>query len=145
QTADEAQRTVAILVASLRPQETVLATVSARRIRRRGSCIFCGHPGVSAEHIWPDWASAYLPPSADGFRSYFAERADRYRELTTARIGQRRGNLWTMKLRRVCERCNNGWMSVLETQAKPILVQLMRSETCVLQQMIVGHSGSGFR
>jgi len=37
-------------------------------------------------------------------------------------------NLESFVLRRICENCNNGWMSKLEEVVKPILVPLMRGE-----------------
>jgi len=41
-------------------------------------------------------------------------------------------DLNTFKSRQVCARCNNGWMSRLETQAKPVLLPLMHLEKSIL-------------
>ena len=42
------------------------------------------------------------------------------------------GNAWTKKVRVVCETCNNGWMSRLETAAKPFLTPLITGTPCTV-------------
>lgn len=44
----------------------------------------------------------------------------------------RQGNAFTAKTRKVCAKCNNGWMSILEGRAKPILMPLFRAELFTL-------------
>jgi hypothetical protein len=29
-----------------------------------GKCVFCGGPGLTKSHVWPEWAEAILPESA---------------------------------------------------------------------------------
>lgn len=95
-------------------------------------CAFCGKPwrtvSRSDEHVWPKWVrqhagdlraerssqSAGLVLSADGRR--FEES---HNPLTT-----RRGSILHTITREVCRPCNNGWMSALETEAKPYFLAL---------------------
>lgn len=37
-----------------------------------------------------------------------------------------------VKARCVCEQCNGGWMSLLETRSKPILEPMIHDSPCVL-------------
>ena len=49
------------------------------------------------------------------------------------------GHLHTKKIKAVCTGCNNGWMSVLETQAKPSLERLIKGERAVLDRASLLH------
>ncbi len=49
------------------------------------------------------------------------------------KIKQHNGSVSTIQLRVVCRiRCNSGWMSALETRAKPILIPLMLGQPLVM-------------
>ena len=81
------------------------------------SCIFCGSPHTSREHIWPQWVSEIL-----------AERGSFRLEAEQVNVRS-----WTQTSRnvavitkRVCTTCNNGWMSQLETQVRPTLEPMLR-------------------
>ena len=54
---------------------------------------------------------------------------------TLQRRSERPGPVQTKKIRAVCSRCNNSWMSALEEEAKPILLRALTS-----QGLIVGPS-----
>src|SRR5260370_18573712 len=45
---------------------------------------------------------------------------------------RRRGHSTTRQVRKVCRKCNNGWLSRLEEKIKPLLVSLMNGESCFL-------------
>jgi hypothetical protein len=93
---------------------------------RSGKCIFCGGGNLSKEHFWPDWASALLPRYDNNRqieqRFTFTEKTKLEAPPETR---SRPGHTWTKKIRVVCRSCNNGWMSVLETAAKPVLIPLI--------------------
>jgi hypothetical protein len=77
-------------------------------------CIFDGGTPLTTEHVIPLWVHGYLPGQGD---------------LRYERVGSRQG--WTsdalaVTLRRVCARCNGGWMSRLEGRAKPLLVDVIQ-------------------
>jgi hypothetical protein len=93
-------------------------------------CIFCGGASgasVSKEHVFPDWLCQLFPRSAQdththGITNWIGLRLD---TPVTARR-QRQGRVTTRKVRVVCKKCNNEWLSSLETSAKPLLCALLR-------------------
>lgn len=81
-----------------------MATSLSNSSRR---CLFCNEDANSKEHVWPQWILKLLP----------ARRPVRQR-LGTGKEVKYSGNF---KPKGVCSTCNYGWMSELETEAKPIL------------------------
>jgi hypothetical protein len=89
----------------------------------RKACVFCGATDqkMSKEHVWPEWVRHLLPPNAsEGGHTYsFAdvERGEfrRLRHLPPHAI----------KVRDVCEPCNNGWMNGAEVAVRPLASQMM--------------------
>ncbi len=88
----------------------------------RRACIFCGGNGMSKEHIWARWMKPYLPKNAPPF-SHLKVQVHPTHETRTERKENRSTYSGTVKL--VCEQCNNGWMSALQSATKPILIPLM--------------------
>lgn len=82
-------------------------------------CAFCLGNKRSKEHFWPKWARGLLPDS----ENYTIQRGKGKGPLVTVRMGQ--GSLRNTKMRVVCQRCNNEWMSRMETAVQPILTPLM--------------------
>ncbi len=100
-----------------------------------GRCIFCGSYGLTKEHIWPQWSFKYVPkgPNTTHVRGLVQSSKGSPRIKGVRRIKQHNGPVNTIQLRVVCRtRCNSGWMSILETRAKPILIPLMLGEPLVL-------------
>jgi hypothetical protein len=77
------------------------------------SCIFCGAPADSREHILSDWLRDVLP--SDETVVYFREIGREGDRIEWERKPFRE------KTRFVCTSCNGGWMSRLESASKPIL------------------------
>lgn len=76
------------------------------------ACIFCGTTNkLSGEHILPNWLSKMFDKSIVGINEV---RGDNLNRSWTKAIFQE-------KLRKVCEACNHGWMSKLESDAKNML------------------------
>jgi hypothetical protein len=81
------------------------------------TCMFCQEKASSREDIWPQWLTKRFPLSDASFME--AERG-----------GENLG-IWknkTPKLllaRCVCGNCNNGWMSTLENEMKPIVETIL--------------------
>lgn len=93
------------------------------------TCIFCGSSltGVRArEHVIPQWLMEYLGIGEEQLSLAVAKSADdvvtNSRKHTTERFVEGR----------VCEDCNNGWMSALETEAMPILKPLLDGAVSLL-------------
>src|ERR1017187_10244882 len=83
-------------------------------------CAFCEHTGkLSAEHIASDWMKDLFP----GRRTaWFFNRETGVRKNFDSDSMD-----WTAKV--VCESCNNGWMSDIESHhAKPALTPLITGE-----------------
>ncbi len=80
------------------------------------TCIFCSDTGMTAEDAWPLWLLRRFP-TPNGV-SVSAER----RGQAPARWQQTNP---AQRIRAVCRACNNGWMSVLEGEAKPVIEALL--------------------
>lgn len=108
----------------------------------RRLCIFCeGYP-ISHEHIWADWMRVYLPKwDVKNHRAEFTMRRPTGAVTNTI---LRSGEPQSGRLAVVCEACNTGWMSILQQEAKPILIPLIegkpillaRKQKCVLAAWI---------
>lgn len=85
-------------------------------------CLACGVTSApaSGEHIFSDWllrefkghrvAVGLYRPLEDGTRQQVRKEYD----------------LDSFRLKKICERCNNGWMRDLENEAKPLILGLIR-------------------
>lgn len=67
---------------------------------------------MSPEHIFPDWMGRMLPDHGTGTHERFSTRKE---TITWP------GDPFTQTVKCVCYPCNTGWMSDLETRAKPHL------------------------
>lgn len=103
----------------------------------RKLCIFCGGFPITKEHVWPDWLDPYLQKTMLNHET-FAEMV--LPNGTTREIRKRAGDPQSVRVRHVCQACNNGWMSVLQNEAKPILIPLLQGKDVTLfrkQQIIL--------
>jgi hypothetical protein len=95
-------------------------------------CIFCKGTPISREHVFAAWMEPYLPdPKGDHPHNLRLTRihAGKF-EPGKVSSGQfnRPGPMRSKKLKVACEPCNNGWMSVLQKTAKPILLPFILGE-----------------
>jgi hypothetical protein len=83
-------------------------------MNRPRRCIFCGSTTakMSKEHIWSEWVSKMFKPKHGRFWSYSITK--------TGDLQEHRFAAQKMRVKCVCEPCNNNWMSDLETEVKPI-------------------------
>jgi hypothetical protein len=94
-------------------------------------CVFCGKPGATKGHVWPKWMLKVLPNKANqrinvqGFYRTFQPAPTKTTPLNRV-LRQGRGG--TQKTRNTCLKCNGGWMSVIEGNAKPTLERLIKGE-----------------
>lgn len=73
-------------------------------------CAFCPNGAIelTGEHLWGDWLNDVIP-------------IEKYRMIRTEKDGTVRTwrtNLLNEKFKVVCDRCNSGWMSELESRTK---------------------------
>jgi len=90
------------------------------------TCIFCDNPPDSGEHLWSDWMGSLLQRPGHKARKeivkYFPYEGAPFGEIVHRR---NHGATHKRKIHVVCARCNNGWMSQLESAKKylkPMLV-----------------------
>jgi hypothetical protein len=89
-----------------------------------GRCIFCGGRGLTKEHVWPKWLRSVLDPSMTTPRHFYSTSGFGRRRTVT----HRSGSIESRRMRIVCERCNTGWMSRLQNNAKGRLLPLIRGQ-----------------
>ncbi|MGD8174254.1 hypothetical protein ACQEXU_21635 [Vibrio sp. TRT 21S02] len=90
-------------------------------------CIFCGQSGLTKEHFWPDWLGKQLGKNEIAKHIEGSIQATPNLNDAEKKISTRSGPVTTKKFRVVCATCNNGWMSVLEEKAKPILQNAIKT------------------
>src|SRR5579864_1677920 len=94
-------------------------------------CVGCNTPltsdTISREHILPRWLAEEVREPNLSLKHY---RHDE--DLATDEL-LRSHDLGSFAVKNVCIRCNNGWMSRLESRAQPILLGLMKMQTSLLQ------------
>lgn len=74
-------------------------------------CAFCpATANITGEHLWSDWASRVLGP-----RKY-----NLHREMPDGRVLRWATKGLNEKAPVVCGDCNNGWMSDIEGELKPL-------------------------
>lgn len=102
-----------------------MATPRTRRV-----CVFCGGGPLSKEHVYPQWLRTLLINDPRGYPG--------------GRIPQIfRGRRWMSSdplafiAQTVCEPCNNGWMSEIESSAIPHLTPMIRGAVLAEGQDLV--------
>ena len=97
-------------------------------MRPAKACAFCGNDAVemTGEHIWSAWIGRLFEDS--GKVSGYDWR---YRNAQTGVVKSWPAKGLDHKLRVVCDPCNSGWMSRLETRAKMLLSGAIRAGDAV--------------
>lgn len=95
----------------------------------RQRCVFCGADEVTDEHVWPDWISRFLNEAMPGVEFGKARFAVDPSTLEQRQVGRKWGGpQLDIKVKRVCEPCNSGWMSDTEKAAIPYLKPMILGE-----------------
>jgi hypothetical protein len=84
-------------------------------------CSFCTRPADSREHIFSDWMIELIPRGKSFVCNERILSRDEYIRYPKKRI--------RIVAKVVCSPCNNGWMSDLEGELKPILKDALFTET----------------
>lgn len=101
-------------------------------LKPQGRCIFCGGFGLTKEHIFADWLKDYIPRE---MLSHTTRRADVDPFLKeNIALEKRTGDIHSRRIRCVCKTCNTGWMSRLQTAAKPFLVPMLTGQEITLHR-----------
>lgn len=84
-------------------------------------CVFCGGGGkLTREHVWPRWLESVLGTSRPHPVHVFLREGRPWRRPWTAPD-------FSITARVVCRDCNGGWMSALESAAKPLLTPMIEA------------------
>lgn len=108
-----------------------------------GRCVFCNRQGnLTHGHVWPQWVSDVMPFN-DTHHVQIVGQVDTFKpRMKTPPIERRvrQGHGTSRKPRNTCNVCNGGWMSKIESAAKPAMSRLMYGEPILLdriQQLLV--------
>lgn len=97
-----------------------------------GVCVFCGRGPLTNEHVWPQWIRKGLFPHLHTSRNVVTTDQDVDRDYPAPAFDTKVGDVCGTTKRTSGDRCNNGWMSRLETSVKDVLGPMIRGETQVL-------------
>jgi len=84
------------------------------------ACVFCGSPGVTREHVWPKWLGEAVV-SHFGSPGKWAVT----NRVVTRGASERTAHKLDATVKRVCAGCNSGWMSQLESLARPLILPML--------------------
>ncbi len=85
---------------------------------------------MTGEHVFPNWLNDVFPNDVVGDTDVL-QRLVVQDQIAPDRIYTKK-DVASLTTRRVCARCNNGWMSVLEGQAKGLVTALASGTTTAL-------------
>lgn len=104
---------------------------------KQKTCIFCGDPNLTKEHIWADWLKGYIPKNRPKHGALHGVR-ERSGHLTH-RVKPWGGDSLNKQLRVVCgatkkhsRGCNNTWMSDLQNAARKTIIDLVQGNKFIL-------------
>jgi hypothetical protein len=98
---------------------------SQLNLKPPGKCIFCGQGNLSKEHIWSEWTHALIGVNTATNRVEAGWKTSPRDGTRLTRRKERPGHTATKKLRVVCVKCNNEWMSTVDNTARDCLTPLI--------------------
>ena len=108
------------------------------KLKLPAKCIFCERPGVTKQHLWPDRLKKIVPTMQT--HNTTIVRNDKTLPDRSIVSGKptprpyRQGSNLTRQVRRVCRRCNGGWIRELEEAAIAIATPLIIGDRTTLTQ-----------
>jgi hypothetical protein len=90
-------------------------------------CIFCGGKGLSEQHVLPAWLLRTFPENIEGYTQMptTISLRDGNIYIDSTKWKYQQGALGNARLKIVCKKCNNEWMSAIEAHAKEYMMQLI--------------------
>lgn len=98
----------------------ILESMAKKQRQKAAQCWWCNQPGASKEDVIPRWLRRLYPEEGWWVHEYD------HPALGDSRVKRAKGP--AQITRKFCRKCNNEWMSRVETRAKPILSSLIRGE-----------------
>jgi hypothetical protein len=89
-------------------------------------CVFCNRPGVDHQHIWPKWIRKLI--GKDHVARVESIMTGGTLEAPTYAHRKSQGGVHTKSARKVCPKCNRGWMRDIELAAEIPGTKLIKGE-----------------
>jgi hypothetical protein len=84
-------------------------------------CVFCKSNNKSQEHLFSKWLRDYFPNKQLSYHLHTARIDEDYSEALQSGTQIKKETLYGLVTYKVCEKCNNTWLSKLEEKVKGIL------------------------
>lgn len=96
------------------------------------NCIFCGSQcgKITKEDVWPTWLEKFIPRDMKNYTASSTVVYPTHSDVVRKKID---GDPGSRRVRRVCQSCNNGWMSRLQERAKPHVLPLILGAATAIQ------------
>lgn len=105
------------VVMSLKSNQKVVITT-----KLKGEvCHFCKSNNRSQEHVFSKWLRDYFPNKQLSYHLYTARIEEDYSDALKSGAQIKKESLYGLVTYKVCEQCNNTWLSQLEEKVKGIL------------------------
>lgn len=88
--------------------------------KKKRACLFCGDTELTREHVFPQWL-------LDECNIRKAKMDMEHHAFYGEKISERPLTLNSLINGLICRECNNGWLSQLESQVKPVLINLLNT------------------
>ncbi len=100
-----------------------------------GKCAFCGGPGLTKSHIWPEWVEKFLPVPHTHHEQLTGQFATFVPTAAHPDFERRvkQGHVGTRKPRNTCVACNGKWMRTIEEATLPFMEQLLNGTPYLLE------------
>ena len=102
------------------------------------TCIYCGAKPLTKEHVWSDFLRDQIGEKNERKPVTFNRVTNLWKEGGLKRPDVHKtksGSIESRKVKIVCSDCNNGWMSVIDNQAKPFLIDLLNGSHRQLSEL----------
>jgi hypothetical protein len=100
-------------------------------------CVYCGEPGSSKEHVWPQWvrkhAATVMKISPENFQTYLGTRSSVVAPPVQSWRKEGHSRL-SLTIQHPCGKCNTGWMHDLEDAAIPVLKPMIEGKKTRLSE-----------
>jgi hypothetical protein len=90
-------------------------------------CLFCKSNNKSQEHVFSKWLRDYFPDKQLSYHLHTAGIDEDYSEALHSGTQIKKESLYGLVTYKVCEQCNNTWLSKLEEKVKGILTNNSRT------------------
>lgn len=100
--------------------------------RPQGRCVFCRGRELTKQHIWPKWLKKINQPEVTS-HSQVKVSATYVAGAPAVRAKTHQGHSGSRTARKVCKKCNNGWIERLEERIRHPVTSLMAGKPIVLE------------